>query len=672
MRFFGFFRRRNRAWRMGTFLAVAAGAVAVAPRSAQAALTSSEKGQIASYVAEGHVATAERVRALVARPDLTSDESADALQGAVVPLTFTDVRAAYLHEMLYGPSSLPSRSVLAVAITRALTARADAVVGRHEADLDQDVASIAEVARIFAFLDANVANAGQPKGTAHDPNAGIGASGYDDAGRALATIITNHARWLKGDAQIPAAAEPVRAQLQLALFDMANDTTTRRFDVADRLGLTGSRRAALTELGFLVLDDGHADVRRIDRIRALFARMPGARDGLEAVALMGPSPLAPLRARGEIVTLAAPGPAASASLFGDDIAPPPVDPELAATARALGRIAVERALDSRPDLRAQAEGDAAAAHADPARVLGVPQDASAQSALAAAVQLLTIDAQTTVDLALVGLLAGRPERCAILSDALGALASFAPGNPPSLLLGRARDPSGTTTMANIRVASTGFVTGFNLAGHSFSLTRESSGGISATRDGAPVTLAMLEGARAPVSSGEVWSGGGLVFAKMAGSPRAGVSPGGRVRVLAGGAGAHGVDAIATAAPADDAAVDANVELSGESAIVLRAIATPAGFKGIALILDASSSPARASIRAWDDAGKLTELAPPTDLASAASYAVHVAAKGAKLEARIGATTLQADIPAALAHGDVALAVRHGGSIEARGWTVKRP
>lgn len=323
MRFFGFFRRRNRAWRMGTFLAVAAGAVAVAPRSAQAALTSSEKGQIASYVAEGHVATAERVRALVARPDLTSDESADALQGAVVPLTFTDVRAAYLHEMLYGPSSLPSRSVLAVAITRALTARADAVVGRHEADLDQDVASIAEVARIFAFLDANVANAGQPKGTAHDPNAGIGASGYDDAGRALATIITNHARWLKGDAQIPAAAEPVRAQLQLALFDMANDTTTRRFDVANRLGLTGSRRAALTELGFLVLDDGHADVRRIDCIRALFARMPGARDGLEAVALMGPSPLAPLRARGEIVTLAAPGPAASASLFGDDIAPPP-------------------------------------------------------------------------------------------------------------------------------------------------------------------------------------------------------------------------------------------------------------------------------------------------------------------------------------------------------------
>ena len=299
-----------------------------------------------------------------------------------------------------------------------------------------------------------------------------------------------------------------------------------------------------------------------DRIRALFARMPGARDGLEAVALMGPSPLAPLRARGEIVTLAAPGPAASASLFGDDIAPPPVDPELAATARALGRIAVERALDSRPDLRAQAEGDAAAAHADPARVLGVPQDASAQSALAAAVQLLTIDAQTTVNLALVGLLAGRPERCAILSDALGALASFAPGNPPSLLLGRARDPSGTTTMANIRVASTGFVTGFNLAGHSFSLTRESSGGISATRDGAPVTLAMLEGARAPVSSGEVWSGGGLVFAKMAGSPRAGVSPGGRVRVLAGGAGAHGVDAIATAAPADDAAVNANVELSG--------------------------------------------------------------------------------------------------------------
>jgi hypothetical protein len=249
-------------------LSCLAGALFIfASGSARASLTSSEKGQIASYIAEGRVATAERVRAMVARPDLTSDESAAALEGGVAPLVFSEGRAAYFHEMLYGASSLPSRSVVAVAIARALAARADGIVGRHEADLDQDAASLAELARIFAFLDVDLANAGQPHGAAHDPNAGIGAAAYDDAAKALATLITNHARWLKGDAPIPAAAEPPRAQLQLALFDLTNDTTTRRFDAADRLGLTGPRRAALTELGVLLLDDGHADAARIDRVR---------------------------------------------------------------------------------------------------------------------------------------------------------------------------------------------------------------------------------------------------------------------------------------------------------------------------------------------------------------------------------------------------------------------
>ena len=656
----------------GVLLVAAAG-------SARATLTSSEKGQIASYVAEGRVATAERVRALVARPDLTSDESAAALEGAVAQLAFTDGRAAYVHELLYGPASLPSRSVVAVAVTRALAARAETLVARHEADLDQDPASSAELARIFAFVDLDVSNAGQPRGTAHDPSAGIGASSYDDAARALGTLIASHPRWWKGDAIVPAATAPVRAQLQLALLDMTNDTTTRRFDAADRLGLAGARRAALTELGLLLLDDGHTDGARVDRVRALLARMPGVRDNVEAVALFEAK--TPLRARGEVVTLVSSSPPAPV-LFGADIAAPPVDPELVGVARVLAGTVVRRALDARPDLRAVAEKDAAAAAGDPAKTLGSPADASARAALASAVQLLTIDAQTTVDLALLGLLAGRPERSAILSDAIGALATFASTAPSasSLVLGRARErePNATAAMTNIRVAPAGFASGFTLGGHVFSFARDDAGAIEAKRDGAPITLAMLEGARAPVSSGTVWSGARIVFAKMSGTPRAGVSPGGRVRLVGDG---RGVDAIATAAPGDDVAVDASVEVTGEAAVVLRAIATPAGFKGIALVLDASSSPARASIRAWDDAGKLTELTPPVDLPPASTYAVRATVKGAKLEVRIGTgtatptptpTTLHADVPPALAHGDIALAARHGGSIETRGWSVKRP
>jgi hypothetical protein len=655
-----------------------AGALLVAfSGTARATLTSSEKGQIASYVAEARVATAERVRALVARPDLTNDESAAVLEGAVVPLAFNDARAAYFHEMLYGPASLPSRSVVAVAVTRALAARADAIVSRHEADLDQDVAASGELVRLFAFVDGDVANAGQPRGGAHDPAAGIGASSYDDAARALGTLVANHPRWLKGEAQIPAAAAPVRAQLQLALYDLTNDTTTRRFDAADRLGLTASRRAALTELGILLLDDGHTDGARLDRVRALVARMPGVRENVEAVALVDLK--APLRARGEVVALAlaaAPVGTGTAAPFGSEIAAPLVDSELVGVARALAGVVVRHALEARADLRALAEKDAAAAGMDPSKTLGSPGEATARAELASAVALLAIDGQTTTDLALLGAIAGQPERVALLSDALGALASFVPPSPAgaSLVLGRARDPNGTIPITNIRLAPAGNAIGFTLGGHAFTLARDDSGPLTVKRDGAPVTLAMLEGARAPVSSGAVWSGAGVVFAKMAGTPRAGIAPGerGRVRLVADG---RGVDAIATAAPGDDAAVEASVEVSGEAAILLRAIATPAGFKGIGLVIDQSSSPPRASIRAWDDAGKLTELAPPTDLTPAPSYPIRISVKGMKLEAKVGATaptTFHVDVPAGLAHGDIALAARHGGSVETRAWTVKRP
>jgi hypothetical protein len=395
--------------------------------------------------------------------------------------------------------------------------------------------------------------------------------------------------------------------------------------------------------------------------------MPAAPGALEAVALMDPGTT--LRARSAIAVAAKPAGPGARPLFGDDVTAPPYDPDAAPIAAALSDAVVHRVLDARPDLRAQADKDAAASNGESAKVLGFPGSAATQATLAMAVELLALDAPATVDLALAGLLAGRPERVAILSDALGILASFpaSSGGTPAVTVGRAKDSSGATTLTNVRTAPTGFVTGFTMLGHSYALQREGTAPVSAKRDGAPVTLAMLEGARAPVSSGELWSAAGVVFAKMAGSPRAGVAPGGRVRLVAAG---RGVDAIATAGPGDDAQVEADVEVTGEGAIVLRAVATPSGFQGVALVLDASASPPKAAIRAWDDAGKLTELVPPAAIVPSSSYPVRITVKGSKLEAHVGATVLRASVPDGLAHGDIALAVRRGGAVEARGWSVK--
>jgi len=633
--------------------------------NAHAALTSSEQAQIVSYVAEGHVLTAARVRALIARPDLTIDESAAALQAALAPVVFHEQRAAYVHEMLYGQASLPSRAVVAVALTRALAGRADAILSKHEADLDQDDAAKSELLRIFGFLDSDIANAGQTHGASHDPNAGIGAQSYDDAAKALAGVIEHHARWLKGDATIPTAAEPVRAQLQLVIFDMTNDTTTRRFDVADRLWLTGSRRAPLTELGILVLDDGHADPARIDATRALLARLPGARENVEAVSLVEMAPT--LHARGEILAVRAD--ATHAAPFGEDVSPPAVPSEIVGLSRALAAVVVKRAFDVRPELREQAEADAAAAAGDPAKSLGVPVDPSATGAMTTAVQLLALDASRAIEVAMVRSIAGHPEATAILSDAIGAMAVFTPPTPGSLsiALGRAADDGTMSSLdaTNVRLAPAGFATSFALLGHTWSFTRDDSGRVTAKRDGSPAALSMLDHARAPVAAGSVFSGGGIVFAKMSGAPRAGVSAGGRVRVVGDGA-------IGTAAPGDDVAVDATVDVHGEAAVVVRAISTTSAFKGVGVVLDATTSALRVSLRAWDDAGKSTELAPPVEIPATPRAVIRVAVKGDKLEAHVGSVVLRADVPPAFAHGDVAIAVKHGASFEANGWSVKRP
>src|SRR5690242_9009803 len=90
---------------------------------ARAALTSSEKGQIRDFVARAQAENAGRVRSLVARTDLTSDESIAALSEAVAPVPFTDQRAIFLRELLFGGSSASSRPLLAQAVVRALLTR---------------------------------------------------------------------------------------------------------------------------------------------------------------------------------------------------------------------------------------------------------------------------------------------------------------------------------------------------------------------------------------------------------------------------------------------------------------------------------------------------------------------------------------------------------------------
>src|SRR5258708_4849454 len=93
-------------------------ALAAAVDDASATLTTSEREQVKQAVASAQAGNAGRVRAFVARPDLTAEESAQVMAESLAPLAFTDTRAAFLREVVFGGASAASRPVLAVAAVR--------------------------------------------------------------------------------------------------------------------------------------------------------------------------------------------------------------------------------------------------------------------------------------------------------------------------------------------------------------------------------------------------------------------------------------------------------------------------------------------------------------------------------------------------------------------------
>src|ERR1019366_6373720 len=114
--------------------AVAAAAIATIAAPSRASLTASETEQVRRGVATA--TDLGRVRALVARPDLSADEAAGAIAAPATMTPLDRAHASFFHELVFGESSAPSRPVLAAAAVRAVLARADAVLGQHGLDLD--------------------------------------------------------------------------------------------------------------------------------------------------------------------------------------------------------------------------------------------------------------------------------------------------------------------------------------------------------------------------------------------------------------------------------------------------------------------------------------------------------------------------------------------------------
>lgn len=652
-----------------------AAVVATGSGNAFATLTPSEGAIIKQFVGTAQLANAGKVRALVARPDLTEAESSQAMIDALAPLAFTDARAIFLRELLFGGASGPSRNILVVAGVKGLLARADTVFGKgtpETAELGD------ELLRIYRFLGADVANAGHPTGRLHDAQAGITPSAYEGSAKLMAEHFERHAIWLKGGpSQLAPLAARVRAQAALALLDMQPDTPTKNVDAATALGLDTARRSILVERGLLILDSGKAD-GKIPEVQSMLRRIKGGLDDVEAFAF-DDAPLAP-KARGAVLAIpsALENAKPSRAFPEDEVTQSPVSAPIAALGLAIADRLTRQVLANRGDLRLAAQRDLTAAGIDKKRVLGTPGEASPEGAVAAALGLLLVDAPRTLDVAMARFLSGRPESASLVSDALGVLAASAsPASATQFALGKG-ETDGTSSIMDIngvRLAPNGAVLAFTLGGNRWELTRDITGTAVVSgvkRDGQPLTFAMLGSARIPVMTGSSWTGGGLSLMSFVGAPEVGLVAGPRIRLV----GTTDLDGAVMAGAGDDMIVEADVKAEGPTAILVRAVSGRSGF-GIGVRITPGPT-ARATLITLTSTKVETPIGALLELPSIDH--VRLAIKGENVEVSVsqrlfggalGTAKRAATTVPGYAHGDVAFLVKKDSSVELSNLSVKK-
>lgn len=641
---------------------------------ADAALTSSEEVVVRQYVGSAQTQNVGRVRAVVARPDLSADESAAAMTQALTPVQVTDARVAFLRELVFGAGSQASRSVLAAAVTRGLIARADEVF-THNPTFETANDANAELFRIYAFLGGAIANAGTPTMRAHDVQAGIDSATYESCAKALGEHLKRHSAYLQPGSQLGPIATRIRAQAMLAAFDMGADSPTRVIDGADRIGLDASRRPMLLERGLLVLDSGK-NPSVLAAATALVRRFHVASlERVEAIYFGGD---ASLQARGVVLAVKDDlGVTTRADGFpADEIAQSTVSSALSSLAGQLALATAKSALQSHGDLRLAVQRDVGSVSGDAKRLLGGVGDGSPEMAAANALRMLLVDAPLTIDLALARFLANRPESIALVSDAIGVLAASAgPGNVQSLVVGKG-ETDGTSSplpLGAVRLNPNGTAAGFTLSGARWEIVRDATGVVTGVhKDTQPLAFAMLAHARIPVAGGAGWSGGGLTLSALYGSPLVGVVAGPRVRIVGQG----DLDVAKIQAPGDDVAFDADIRPDGTFEILVRAAAGNNGL-GIGLRV-VPGTPTKIAIVNREPGGTEHELAQSVALASVEH--VHVEVRGTTIHAlcthRVAGgapqtAALEAPVPAHQAHGDVALVVKKGASVELGAISMRR-
>ena len=671
-------RGRRRAFKAAATLVLSLTAL-----PARAALTDSEKGQVRSYIESGELGTVARLRALIARPDLSEREATDVLSAALRPRVFDDEVEAYLEALLFGPASHASRSTLMSSVVRALLSRADAVVVQQPGDPMRGDAGD-ELMRIHRFVGQLLARAraSEAKGVA-----GLQPDARRRIAQSYAEHVERHRTWLGFGGRVQGETLFLRAQVALVL-NSASDGVIDRNETAEVLGLGATARGLFQRKGTLFDDGGLGPEVRRQEVVSMLENVPGSLRDIDLV-VVSKVPRRAWAPSSRVMFLRTPlGPVAPRR---EDLWPSAVrvaDPELAwfetawvASSSAIRRrLAEDEGYASRvQEALANADGKGEFGNIAPwllARSLDrdarkLSEVVSPVDFAAAAATLLLLDVKRTVDLASMRSLSGRPESFEQLLLGLEALA------PGAASTERKEIRLGKVTVDGIRpvtvevVVEDGRVAGLAFDGHRYDATFGSDGKVAEVRlDGETYEVGDLSAIEVPTTTGDRWHVGETEFVRLFGRPELGAL-GRRRFVLTSTA---GMAAVYTQAPTADHEVRCRIGVNGKQqvAVIGRASTGASGFHGAGVLVGCDDV-CRAQLVWWDGRGGEQTLGSSVVVARqqpTAGFHVSLTIEGKQVRAKVADKELRGRLQSALPPGHVGWVVRSGARISVRDWTIE--
>lgn len=653
----------------------------LASSAARAELTEAEKAQVRSYVDGASLANVGRLRALVARPDLTEAQASDALAAALRPKPFTEATEAYLEALLFGPSSQASRSNVLPAVVSALLLRADAIFVQQPGDpMRGDGRAGRELLQVHTFVREMLFEAMRD---------GVGVAGLRadarlSVARAYAEHTERHRPYLAFSSRVKDPMLRLRVLVALVLRK-ASDGVMDRAEVARVLDLGPAASGLFVRSGTLFDDAGLGPEVRRREVVGMLERVPGALSGAEVVVVSKAS-RAGWVSSGVLFLRTPLGPVAPRRGGVWPAVVKTTDPEealfeaawVSTSTVAARRFAQDPGWDARVNLAMERAAGQGQRHVAPwvvdrslDRDAGKAGTVSSRDFVAAAATLLLLDARRTVELSMLRSLSG--DFTAFEQVLLGLELLVPPGGPSEgpveVTLGRVMQGGIEPVVARVVLRANRAVA-LELDADRVEAKLDEQGKVVAVlRNGASFEVGDLAAIEVPSVAGDRWDVGDLRLVRLWGLPRIGVL--GQRRFLAMGGERAGLHGVHTQAPSADHRVTGRLWVERKGGLVVRVSPGPAGFHGVGVMIQCRDH-CIARLMRWDGKSEGHDIAGSIQLGvqPATGFSVSLSIHGDDVKARVADRALRARLATALPPGHVGWIVDSGARMSVHDWTIE--